>query len=441
MHCFYAENMLYDWHFLGDFIMPKKMKFGAVLAVVFGSQVGSGIFVLPATLAPFGIFGVFGWGLASLGAMLLAFVFADLCSKFPQTGGPHVYVREVFGRKAGFFVGWIYWLVSWTSTSVVVIAAIASLSAFFGNDAPPYIYLCGEIALLCIIAAINCKSVNLAGDVGILLTLLKFIPFVFVPAVLFCSFNGENIITAPQYSNFSAMKLAMIAAVESFWGFIGVECATAPAGAVENPTKTIPRAIIMGTFGVAAVYFLNNLSIMGVIPGDALASSNAPYVDAINIVLGKNISMIISVLAFFLMAGTANTWTLASAQISLGLAQDGLLPPLFAKKNKNLAPYASVLISSFGMIPILLFSKDKNLSEQINNIINFSLEIFLLVYAISCAAFVKINRKSGKIWKIVLGIAALSFCVVMMANSSAQSMLVALLFAASGVCMKPFVKW
>ncbi|MDR2645920.1 MAG: amino acid permease [Holosporaceae bacterium] len=420
--------------------MPKKMKFGAVLAIVFGSQIGSGIFVLPATLAPFGIFGVFGWGLASLGAMLLAFVFADLCSKFPQTGGPHVYIQEVFGRKVGFFVGWIYWLVSWTSTSVVVIAAIASLSTFIGNDVSSHVYLCGEIVLLCIIAAINCKSVNLAGNVGILLTLLKFIPFILVPAVLFCSFDGRNIVTAPQYSNFSAMKLAMIAAVESFWGFIGVECATAPAGAVENPAKTIPRAIIIGTLGVAVVYFLNNLSIMGVIPGDALASSNAPYVDAINSVLGKNISMIISVMAFFLMAGTANTWTLASAQISFGLAQDGLLPPLFAKKNRNLAPYASVLISSLGIIPILLLSKDQNLSEQINNIINFSVEIFLIVYVISCLAFIKINRNSGKIWKTVLGVAALSFCAVMMVNSSVQSMLVALLFAASGICVRPFVK-
>jgi APA family basic amino acid/polyamine antiporter len=420
--------------------MAKKMKFGAVLAVVFGSQIGSGIFILPAALAPFGIFGVFGWGLASLGAMLLAFVFADLCSKFPHTGGPHVYIREVFGRKAGFFVGWIYWLVSWTSTSVVVIAAIASLSPFLGNDVSSHIYLCGEIMLLCIIAAINCKSVNLAGNVEILLALIKFIPFIFVPAALFCSFNGENIVTAPQYSNFSAVKLATIAAVESFWGFIGVECATTPAGAVENPTKTIPRAIIIGTFGVTMVYLFNSLSIMGVIPGDALASSNAPYVDAINVVLGKNISMIISIMAFFIMVGTTNAWTLASAQISLGLAQDGLLPPLFAKKNKNLAPYASVLISSLGMIPILLLSKDQNLSKQINNIIDFSLEIFLLVYAISCVAFIKINRKSGKIWKNILGVAALSFCIIMMANSSAQSMLVALLFAASGVCMKPFVK-
>ncbi|MDR0753260.1 MAG: amino acid permease, partial [Holosporaceae bacterium] len=419
----------------------KKIKFGAVLAIVFGSQIGSGIFVLPATLAPFGIFGVFGWGLASLGAMLLAFVFADLCSKFPQTGGPHVYIQEVFGRKVGFFIGWIYWLVSWTSTSVVVIAAVASLRPFLGSESTSLVHLFLEIGLLCIIAAINCRSLNFAGNVEIFLAILKLIPFIFVPGVLLCNFNGANITMASQYADFSAAKLATIVAIESFWGFIGVECATAPAGSVENPSRTIPKAIIVGTLGVALVYFINNLAIMGTIPGDVLATSGSPYVDAIDIALGKNLSKVISIVAFIIMVGTANTWTLASAQISLGLAQDGLLPPLFAKKNKNLAPYASVLISSLGMIPILLLSKNQNLSEQINNIIDFSLEVFLLVYAISCMAFIKINRKSGEIWKTLLGVAALLFCVVMIANSSAQSMLVALLFAASGICMKPFVRW
>ncbi|MDR2781748.1 MAG: amino acid permease [Holosporaceae bacterium] len=420
--------------------MSKKIGFGAVLAIVFGSQIGSGIFVLPATLAPFGMFGVFGWVFAGLGAMLLAFVFADLCSKFPQTGGPHVYVQQVFGRLTGFFVGWTYWLVSWTSTSVVIIAAVASLSVFFGNDVHSHLYLLLEILLLGIITAINCKSVGLAGRVESVLALLKFIPFVFVPIVLFCNFDVKNIALSPKYADFSIIKLIIMVTMESFWGFIGVECATAPAGAVENPSKTIPRAIIIGTFGVALIYFINNLSVMGVIPGDVLAASKSPYVDAINLVLGKNLSLIVSVITFIIMLGTANAWTLASAQISLGLAQEKLLPDFFNKKNKELAPYASVLISSIGMIPILMLSQDKNLSEQISNIIDFSVEVFLMVYAMCCLAFIKINAKNKKAVKTIIGFMALIFCLTMIINSPIKSIIVALLFAASGVFMLPFVK-
>ncbi|MDR1982422.1 MAG: amino acid permease [Holosporaceae bacterium] len=420
--------------------MSKKMGFGAVLAIVFGSQIGSGIFVLPATLAPFGMFGVFGWCIAGSGAMLLAFIFAELCSKFPQTGGPHVYVERVFGKTIGFFVGWTYWLVSWTSTSVVIIAAVASLSVFLENNTPQYIYLLLEIALLCVITAINCKSVNLAGKVESVLALLKFIPFVLVPLILFCNFDSHNISISPKYSDFSAINLAIIVTMESFWGFIGVECATTPAGVVENPSKTIPRAIIIGTLGVATIYFINNLSVMGVIPGNVLAVSKSPYVDAINLVLGKNTSIFISMITFIIMVGTSNAWTLSSAQISLGLAQEKLLPAFFAKKNKNLSPYISVLISSIGMIPILILSKNQNLSEQISSIINFSVEIFLMVYAMCCLAFIKINIDSQKFFKIILGITAFSFCLMIIINSSLYSILIASLFPISGIFMLPFAK-
>ncbi|MDR0678482.1 MAG: amino acid permease [Holosporaceae bacterium] len=420
--------------------MSKKMGFGAVLAIVFGSQIGSGIFVLPAALAPFGMFGVFGWCIAGSGAVLLAFVFAELCSKFPRTGGPHVYVEQAFGKTVGFFVGWIYWLVSWTSTSVVIIAAVASLSVFLVSNAPPYVYLLLEIGLLCVITAINCKSVNLAGKVESVLALLKFIPFVFVPILLFRNFDLNNVSLSPQYSDWSTIKLIIAVTMESFWGFIGVECATTPAGVVENPSKTIPRAIIIGTLGVAVIYFVNNLSVMGAIPGNVLAISKSPYVDAINLVLGKNISIIISIITFIIMVGTSNAWTLASAQISLGLAQEGLLPAFFAKKNKNLSPYISVLISSIGIVPILILSKNQNLSEQINDIINFSVEVFLIVYAICCLAFIKINMHSKRLPMIILGVAAFSFCLIIIVNSSVQSMMVALLFPISGIFMLPFAK-
>jgi APA family basic amino acid/polyamine antiporter len=139
------------------------------------------------------------------------------------------------------------------------------------------------------------------------------------------------------------------------------------------------------------------------------------------------------------MLGTANAWTLASAQISLGLAQEKLLPDFFGKKNKESAPYASVLVSSIGMLPILILSRDKNLSEQISSIIDFSVEAFLLVYAVCCLAFIKINTEAGNTIKTIFGSVTFAFCLTMIINSSIKSVCVALLFAASGIFMLPFV--
>lgn len=417
----------------------KKMGFGSVLAIVFGSQIGSGIFMLPSTLAPYGMFGIYGWCFAGIGAILLAVVFSELCSKFPHTGGPHSYIKEVFGDIPSFFVGWAYWLISWISTSVVIISSIAYLSPLLGNITS-YVELILEIVLLLIITWINCKSVELSGKIELVLTILKFIPFIIVPVVIIGSFDYSNIIMAENYTNISPLKISTMVTVLCFWGFIGVESATTPAESVNNPSKTIPRAIIIGTCAVALIYLINSISIMGVIPSQTLAISKAPFVEAINVVAGKNISLILSIIASIVCIGTVNAWVLTSAQISLGLAQDKLFPKFFAKKNRKGAPYISVLISCIGMIPILILTKNESLSEQISYIINFSVLAFIMVYIVCCLAFLKITFRENKKGKSIIGIFALCFCLLMIIEASVQSICISSLFFISGVFILPLIK-
>lgn len=417
----------------------KKLGFGSVLAIVFGSQIGSGIFILPSSLAPYGKFGIYGWCLAGLGAILLAFIFAELCSRFPHTGGPHTYIKEVFGQIPSFFIGWAYWLVSWISSAVLVILAIAYLKPIIG-EVSLHTNLFLEICLLAVITAINCKSVELSGKIEFVLTLLKFIPFVIVPVILINKFDVSNIAISETLTNLSNTELITSVTVLSFWGFLGIECATAPAGVVENPSKTIPTAIIVGTCSVAIIYFINNIAIMGIIPSKMLSLSQTPFADAINTVAGKNISILLSIIASIVCIGTLNAWVLTSAQISLGLAQDKLLPKFFAKKNATNSPYISVLVCCLGMIPILLMTKSETLSSQITCIIGFSVEVFLIVYIFCTIAFLKIVIQERKIIKIIIGICTLIFCIVIIINSSLQSLFVSSLFFISGIVVLPFIK-
>ncbi len=417
----------------------KKLGFGSVLAIVFGSQIGSGIFILPSSLAPYGKFGIYGWCLAGFGAILLAFIFAELCSRFPHTGGPHTYIKEIFGQMPSFFIGWAYWLVSWISSAVLVILAIAYLKPIIG-EMSLHTNLFLEICLLAVITAINCKSVELSGKIEFVLTLLKIIPFVVVPVILINKFDVSNIAISEALINLSNTELITSVTVLSFWGFLGIECATTPAGVVENPSKTIPKAIIVGTCSVAIIYFINNVAIMGVIPSKTLALSQAPFADAINTVAGENISILLSIIASIVCIGTLNAWVLTSAQISLGLAQDKLLPKFFAKKNTRNSPYISVLVCCLGMIPILLMTKSETLSSQITCIIGFSVEVFLIVYIFCTIAFLKIVIQERKIIKIIMGMCTIIFCIVMIINSSLQSLLVSSLFFVSGIFVLPFIK-
>ncbi|MBX9744955.1 MAG: amino acid permease, partial [Chlamydiales bacterium] len=84
----------------------KKMGFWAVTSLVAGSQIGTGIFLLPSSMAPFGAAGLTSWLITATGAMLLAFVFARLSANIPKAGGPHAFIESAFGRTFGFFSAW-----------------------------------------------------------------------------------------------------------------------------------------------------------------------------------------------------------------------------------------------------------------------------------------------------------------------------------------------
>lgn len=419
--------------------MGEKIGFWTVLSIVFGSQIGSGIFILPSTLAGYGKFGLYGWCTAGLGAILIAMVFAELCSRFPSTGGPYVYVKKVFGRIPGFFIGWAYWLVSSVSNTVLVISSISYLSPFLGNETALQC-LFFETLLVLAIAWINCRGVEFSGTMEFILSFIKFATFIIVPFILFPQFESSNIEMSEQYMSMSSLKLVDIVTIFCFWGFIGVECATTPAESVINPSKTIPLAIVLGTFGVAVIYLINSAAVMGVVPHGTLETSAAPFVDAIEAVVGKNTSLLMSFIASIVCIGTLNAWVLTSAQISLGLANDGLLPKMFGMKNKSGAPQNSVLVCCIGMIPILVMTMDKTLAAQISNIIDFSVKTFVVIYMCCTLALLKILISEKKIFKTFLAIIALLFCIQILLDGSVKSLFISSMFFISGVVMLPYFK-
>lgn len=415
--------------------MSRKIGFWPVFALVTGSQIGSGVFMLPASLAPFGAISLLGWVVSGLGAMALALVFAKLCAWFPQTGGPHVYVNQSFGPSASFFTGWTYWIISWVSTTVVISASVGYLSPILGYPSDNA-RLAIEIGLLLSITALNFRGVKTAGNTEFILTLLKMIPLILVPLAALFYFNKHNFAPLTATSPVEYSHLLSKVVLLTLWGFIGVECATTPAGEVIEPSKTIPKAVIFGTLSVALLYFFNSVGIMGVLPVDQLANSMAPYADATQFMFGGNWHLIVSLIAAIVCIGTLNAWVLTSGQIALGLAQDGFMPPIMGKTNQKGAPTVALLISTLGMIPLLILTLDKNLAKQINNVIDYSVTAFLFVYAMCCLAFLK------QLWKQkrnvpfihwIYGLLALSFCGWVICATPGKTLLTAGTFVVLGI--------
>ncbi len=416
--------------------MSRKIGFWSVFAIVTGSQIGSGIFMLPASLAPYGMWAFIGWLISGCGALALSLVFASLCSWYPQTGGPHVYVQHALGPSVAFLTGWTYWVISWVSSTAVIVASIGYLTPFIGEQ-EPFVYFILEAILLIAITALNLKGVKAAGNAEFLLTVLKFVPLVMMPIAALWFFDSSNIAVNSLVASLPLSQLLGQVTLLTLWGFIGLEAATVPAGSVENPSKTIPRALVWGTLCVAFLYLINSISIMGLIPADILALSKAPYVGAAQIIFGGNWHLLISLTAAIVCIGTLNAWTLTSSQIALGLAQDGLLPSFFAIKNGNEAPLWSLIMSAFGILPLLLLTTNANLTQQITAVIDFSVTAFLLVYVVCVTAFlILLRKKKATSWyQWLFGITALIFCGWVIYETPLRTLGIASLFVISGVPM------
>ena len=413
--------------------MKNSMGFWGLLSIVIGSQIGSGIFMLPAVLSPYGIYSLVGWVISAIGAISIAFVFSLLSRSIPKTGGPHVYVEEAFGRTTAFFTGWGYWMISWVSTVVVIVASIGYLSPLLKTHNTT-VYLTLEILLLVIITLINMRGADIAGKAEFVLNLFKLVPLLILPICALYFFNSQNFIISNHITQMPITNILGQVTLLTMWGFIGVESGTTPAGSVKNPKKNIPLAIIIGTSIVALVYFINSLGIIGLIPKSQLETSMAPYVDATKILLNGNWYIVMSIIASLVCVGALNAWVLTSSQIMLGLAEDKLVPKFFVQKNKYGAPVISIMASTIGLIILLIFTSNENFAKQIYSIVDFSVTAFLFVYLICGIAAIKIYL-DNKVNFAVLPPALISilFCSFIIYKSSLYSIFISILFIISGL--------
>lgn len=387
--------------------------------------------MIPISLAPYGAYSLVSWAISGLGAVFLALVFALLCAKFPEIGGPHVYVKHAFSPTAAFFVGWTYWASSWVSSTAVIVASIGYLAPLFYNDMQN-IHLLLEIALTLVIMLINLRGITTVGYIELLLMIIKITVLFAVPIAALLLFNKNNFVVSEEISNFTISQTFARSTLLTLWCFIGFETVTASAGSVENPSKTIPKAIVFGTVFVAIIYFVNSLAIMGLINSNHLANSKAPYADVIKIILPGNWHLIISIIAFVVSVSSLNAWFLADGQVALGLAKDKLMPQFLAKRNKYDAPFCGIIINTLGILALLTLTSSKNFAKQITSIIDASVVSFLFVYLTCCLAFLKVIIQEKNYYKFLIGGVAVLFCCWIIYETPVNTLLISSLFPLSG---------
>jgi APA family basic amino acid/polyamine antiporter len=419
-------------------LTPSTDKIGIwpLTSLVTGNLVGSGVYLLPATLAIYGTISIFGWLAASLGAILLSLVFAQLSSHLTKTGGPYLYAREAFGDTVGYYVCWGYWMLSWISNPALAVAAVGYISVLSGG-LTPMMHFGLELLIVVGLTIFNLLGLKVTGRVELCITILKVIPLLILPLIGLFFINMENFWQHVNFSGKSFGTALNSATLVAMWCFVGLETGTVPAGQVRNASRTVPQATILGTVIAASVYILGAIVIMGVISPEDLLQSKAPYADMAHRIFGGTWGVPVALAAIISCLGTLNGWTIIVGRIPYGAAQDGLFPAFFKRTTAHGTPYWGVLISSLCSIPLLFLSIQSTLMEQFNFIIDVAVTLILLVYTISVLAYLKllIRDRQYTFMKVTLGLGALVFTAWALWAASFKMVGLSLLILLLGVPM------
>ncbi|MFV1988249.1 MAG: amino acid permease [Gemmatimonadota bacterium] len=315
-------------------------------ALVMGNMIGSGVFLLPASLAPFGGISIVGWLISTAGALCLALVFARLGAAIPKIGGPYAYARAGFGDFGGFLVAWSYWISIWTTNAALAVAFVSYSTVFMpALSSSPAFGGIASLAVLWTLTAVNVGGVRQAGMVQLVTTVLKILPLVAIGLFGFFAFDASH------FTPFNPSGGSPIAAISAtvtltLWAFLGLESGTIPAGDVRDPTRTIPRATLIGTLAAAVIYIVTTVAVMGIIAPAELATSNAPFADAASRLWGSAGGVIVAIGAAISSFGALNGWILLSGQMPRAAALDGVLPKSLAGLNQRGTPVVGLIFSS-----------------------------------------------------------------------------------------------
>ncbi len=259
------------------------------VALVMGNMIGSGIFLLPSSLAPFGGgLSLVGWLVSAAGAVALALVFARLARLDPAAGGPYAYTRRAFGDFAGFFVAWGYWISIWVSLGALAVAFVGYLDPFLpALVRSPIAAAMTAVGAVWVLIGVNVIGVRSAGWVQSVTTVLKILPLLVVGMAGLGASTPSHFADRPDGDPRRLPEASSATAALTLWAFLGLETATVPSGSIADPGRTIPRATMVGTLIAAGIYILSTVGVMSLLAPETLGRSTAPVSDAARLLGGE----------------------------------------------------------------------------------------------------------------------------------------------------------
>ncbi len=378
--------------------LPRKIGLWSAVAVLVGSTIGSGIFRSPAGVAtklpgPFPMLTV--WAVGGLFALCGALALAEVAGAYPRTGGLYAYIREGWGELPAFLFGW-------AELSVIRAASLGAVSStfaayylrFLGHDPSqePYATQVHWIAAIAIAltATFNYVGVRWGSLVQNITTVAKYaglMVIIVVALALGLPQTGGHFTPAMPAGSFSIAPFGL-ALVGVLWAFDGWADLSFVAGEVKDPRRNVPRALIIGTVAVIAIYLLANIAYLSVLTVGEIAQSPLVAAEVAARLLGRGGVVFVAATVMLSTFGTLNGTLFTAPRIFFAMADDGLLfRRVAAVHPKFETPYVAIaLTATLGIVFVLLRSFEQLADAFVTAIVPF--------YALAVASIFVLRKRA-----------------------------------------------
>jgi APA family basic amino acid/polyamine antiporter len=419
--------------------LTSKLTTFDVTNLVIGGIIGADIYVVSSIGAgAMGPLSLVVWALAGMMTIIIALSFARCASLVRDVGGPFAYAKEAYGSFAGFVVGWSLWIAEWVSLAVFPIAFVRYL-LFFIPDLSILIQILIKVGFVVVLATTNIVGSKAAGRTNDVLTLVKLVPLILfsIGGMAFFVFSPVTMIA--NYTPFAPFGVGDFgsALIVIFWAFAGFEVSTIPSDSIEDPERTIPKALIIGILIVTVFYLTTNIVLFGIVPSSQLAIETAPLASAATVLfsiipgLGIIGGLILGIGALASVSGSDESGMIGSSSLAFALAAEGLFPSIFARIHRKYnTPYISIILqAATALIASIL--------GDLNFLISVSVLFLSIAYASTCISVPRLDKKLGesqsRLHRLVIPFAGLVFCIYLIMQCTIDQLLVGTLIIGIGI--------
>lgn len=359
------------------------------------NMVGSSIILMPTKLAEVGTMSIFAWIVTIIGSTSVAYVFArcgTLCRN--NAAGLGGYSQYAFGRSGSFMANYTYGVSLLIANLSIAVSVVGYGAMIFDAQLSALEIGFCSMALIWLCTAINFPGVRATGHVSHFFAWALIIPILFLCTAGWFWFSADRFIAAWNPHNMSYFDGISASLSMTLWGFLGLESACANADRVDNPEKTVPRAVLCSTAAVALIYIFSNNIAAGIVDNAALASSTAPFGLVFATMFTPFIGKCIMAVMALAEAGALMSWQFTLAEVFRGSAREGYFPKCFAKLSSRQVPVIGMIIIAVLQSLLAVLTMSPKLEEQFFILVDLAVVTNLVPFLFALAAInVMIDRE------------------------------------------------